>query len=126
MAIASEDNTVLPIDFSTTLSGSAQSPLATYYPAAPASGTFPQKGIGLAGSNPYRTFLMFQCQTKPITYSFTNASPNDPASAMSAGCYYLAAGVMSPVWPNGATPGGPLYINGGAGASSAPITIQEC
>jgi len=117
---------VVPLDLSFTLNGSAQSPLAAQYPVPPSAGNYPTTGFGTAGSNPNRTWLMFQApKTEPITYSFTNASPNDPAGTVATGCFILAAGVVSPNW-GGVVPKGPLYINGGAGGSGILMTLVEC
>lgn len=114
-----------PQDFSFTLNGTAQNPLATAYPATPTAGNYPPTGVGRAGENPYRTHLQFQApQSGPITYSYTNATPNDPAGTLLAGCYILAAGQT--FVPATSIPKGPIYINGGAAGSGKPMNLTEC
>jgi hypothetical protein len=114
-----------PKDYSFTLNGSAQNPLATPYPAVPAAGVYPATGIGRAGENPYRTHLQFQAPLgAPVTYSYTNPSPNDPASALATGCYLLAAG--GTYIQATSVVKGPVYFNGGAAGSGLTMTLTEC
>jgi hypothetical protein len=115
---------VTPGDYSFTLNGSAQNPLATAYPNPPTAGTYPTASAGPAGSNPNRTHLQFQCPGAAITYSYTNAAPNDPASTLATGCYILSEGQT---WGLGAwVPTTPIYINGGAAGSGVKCTLTEC
>lgn len=125
MTVGTNPIQVDPIDRSFTISGAAQNPLSTAYPAVPAANVYPQTGIGRAGENPYRTYLQFQAPaTAPITYSFTNATPNDPASALSAGCFILYAGQT--YGPSTSIVKGPVYINGGAAGTGLAMTFVEC
>src|ERR1700691_6064501 len=104
---------VVPLDQSFTLSAGAN-PLATTYPNPPTAGNYPTSSQGSAGTNPNRTMLLFQApKANPVTYSFTNPSPNDPPGPVATGCFILAAAAMSPDW-HGVVPQGPVYFNGGA------------
>lgn len=116
---------VTPIDRSFTLNGAAQNPLVLVYPVAAPAGQYPTQTGGKAGANPDRTHLQFQAPLLyPVTYSYTNASPNDPASTLAAGCYILQAGQT---WGlNDWVPTTPVYFNGGAAANGQPMTLTEC
>ena len=114
---------VVPIDRSFTMNGSAQNPLATVYPASTPAGQYPSASPGVAGSNPSRTHLQFQASVN-ITYSYTNPSPNDPASTIATGCYILPAGANWGLGPW--IPTTPIYINGGSAGNGLQCTLTEC
>ena len=116
---------VKPVDYSFTMNGSAQNPLSAAYPAVAPAGQYPTATGGVAGANPNRTHLQFQAPNNlPITYSFTNSSPNDPASTLATGCFILYAGQTFGI--NDWVPTGPVYINGGAAGNSVKMSLTEC
>jgi len=116
---------IVPLDASFVLAAGAN-PLAVPYPNPPATGTYPAQSLGPAGTNPNRTFLMFQApKAVPVSYSFTNPTPSDPAGVVTAGTFILAADAVSPNWGN-VVPKGPVYFNGGAAGNGTLMVLQEC
>ena len=104
MTLEVTTKSVTPQDISLTLNGSAQQ---------------------LVAANKYRTHLQFQApQSAAVTYSYTNSSPNDPASTLATGCFILPAGAT---WsPSFGIPGTAIWVNGGVAGNGLVLPATEC